>query len=373
VSLPMALMMECRFRVWWADHGEDIRVIIPPHVTAMLSPEAGHNPSQRDQHILLIAAQGRLGWQKETNFGQPALVETAMGRYKASSILACEREAPLASRPPGLCPPAENCRVDSMRKGEAQPSLIPCSNAHSNGGFLTNSFKVSWLSRKKWPRGQKLRENIRLPNLPEKNELKTAPIPDRLAGMESARSLTEQLHLYSSGHTEIGDSLLRQILPRLRQIAARRLSREPFTPVTPTELINETWVASLHRGRWKIESREHFFNMASLAMENVLIDLARRRLATRRGKGAPHLSFDEISPNHQPAAANAEEVLAIGILMEELKKVDAKAAFVVRAHYIVGFSLEEIAAESGLTLRQVRHRWEKGKVWLATRLLTRRS
>src|SRR5664279_1624538 len=65
-----------------AAHGEDIRVIIPPHLTAVLSDEAGHNPSQRDQHILSIAAHGRLGWQKETDNGQRALVETAMGRYK---------------------------------------------------------------------------------------------------------------------------------------------------------------------------------------------------------------------------------------------------------------------------------------------------
>jgi hypothetical protein len=63
-----------------AAHGEDIRVIIPPHLTAVLSDEA---PSQRDQHILSIAAHGRLGWQKETDYGQRALVETAMGRYKA--------------------------------------------------------------------------------------------------------------------------------------------------------------------------------------------------------------------------------------------------------------------------------------------------
>jgi hypothetical protein len=34
-------------------------------------------------HILLISARGRLGWQKETDYGQRALVETAMGRYKA--------------------------------------------------------------------------------------------------------------------------------------------------------------------------------------------------------------------------------------------------------------------------------------------------
>jgi hypothetical protein len=66
-----------------AGHGEDVRVIIPPHVTAVLSAEAKHNPSQRDQHILSIAARGRMGWQDETDYGQRALVETAMGRYKA--------------------------------------------------------------------------------------------------------------------------------------------------------------------------------------------------------------------------------------------------------------------------------------------------
>ena len=66
-----------------AQRSEDIRVIIPPHVTAVLSAEAEHNPSQRDQHILAIADRGRLGWQEETNYGQRALVEIAMGRYKA--------------------------------------------------------------------------------------------------------------------------------------------------------------------------------------------------------------------------------------------------------------------------------------------------
>jgi transposase len=65
-----------------AGYGEDIRVIIPPHITAVLSDEAEHSPSQRDQHILSIANRGRLGWQQETKYGQRALVETAMGRYK---------------------------------------------------------------------------------------------------------------------------------------------------------------------------------------------------------------------------------------------------------------------------------------------------
>jgi len=60
----------------------DVPVIIPPHVTAVPSPTAEINPTQRDQHIALLATHGRLGWQKETGYGQRALVETAMGRYK---------------------------------------------------------------------------------------------------------------------------------------------------------------------------------------------------------------------------------------------------------------------------------------------------
>jgi hypothetical protein len=66
-----------------AQRSEDIRVIIPPHVTAVLGAESEQNPSQRDRHILAIADQGRLGWQEETDYGQRALVETAMGRYEA--------------------------------------------------------------------------------------------------------------------------------------------------------------------------------------------------------------------------------------------------------------------------------------------------
>jgi transposase len=60
-----------------------IPVIIPPHVTAVPSDDAAHCPTQRDQHIALLADKGRLGWQKETNYGKRALVETTMGRYKA--------------------------------------------------------------------------------------------------------------------------------------------------------------------------------------------------------------------------------------------------------------------------------------------------
>ena len=65
-----------------AAHAGDIPVIIPPHVTAVPGTAADHHPSQRDRHIAVMAAKGRLGWQEETSYGRRSLVETAMGRYK---------------------------------------------------------------------------------------------------------------------------------------------------------------------------------------------------------------------------------------------------------------------------------------------------
>jgi hypothetical protein len=56
--------------------------VIPPRSTAVSSGE-WDRPTQRDRHLALITAQGRLAWQVATGYGRRSLVETTMGRYKA--------------------------------------------------------------------------------------------------------------------------------------------------------------------------------------------------------------------------------------------------------------------------------------------------
>ena len=65
-----------------AERDANAAVVIPPRATAVPSPTADTDPSQRDRHIQRIAAKGRMGWQKETSYGQRAKAETGMGRYK---------------------------------------------------------------------------------------------------------------------------------------------------------------------------------------------------------------------------------------------------------------------------------------------------
>lgn len=192
--------------------------------------------------------------------------------------------------------------------------------------------------------------------------------------MDSFISLTGQLRLYSNGHREIGNTILDEIFPRLRQIASWKLAKRDFrSAFTPTELVGEVWLTRLHRGNWNVENRDHFFCVAGRAMQQVLMDLARKQMAERRGGGAIHLSLDDLPRRDEPAEANAEQVVAIGMLIEQLAEEDAWTAIIVQAHYVAGYELQEIAERTGLSLRKVRYRWEKGKMWLAARLVPQRS
>ena len=65
-----------------AEHSAEAAVIVPPRATAVLSPSAETDPTQRDCHIQAIDEQGRMGWQKTSGYNARAGAEGTMSRYK---------------------------------------------------------------------------------------------------------------------------------------------------------------------------------------------------------------------------------------------------------------------------------------------------
>ncbi len=176
------------------------------------------------------------------------------------------------------------------------------------------------------------------------------------------------------GDSTVADDLLTEVLPQLHEIANRELNREHRgTPLSKTELIHEVWLSNISKGGWRINDRGHFFALASLAIRRLLVDLARKRTALRRGGGESTLSIGEFDAFIEASDQDAETIVEIGILMESLEGRDPDAARVVDMHYFSGFTLEEIAMETGLTFKQVRSRWEKGLKWLKRMLASKRG
>jgi RNA polymerase sigma factor (TIGR02999 family) len=182
---------------------------------------------------------------------------------------------------------------------------------------------------------------------------------------DNSPSLTEQLRHFSGGDRVFAEAVLREVLPELHKVAVRELRREHnAAPLSPTELIHEVWLRNLRNGGWRINSREHFYAIAALAMRQVLVDFARIRAAQKRGDGQSPASLEDHASVSSANGSDPSALVQIGILMDRLDKEDPDAARIVDMHYFAGFTLEEIAEITGLTFRQVRHRWERGRDWL---------
>ena len=65
-----------------AERHPDARVIVPPRSGAVPSKTAETAPTQRDQHLQLIAERGRMGWQKASGYNRRALAEATISRFK---------------------------------------------------------------------------------------------------------------------------------------------------------------------------------------------------------------------------------------------------------------------------------------------------
>ncbi len=69
-------------------HDPPADIVILPQSSSILNADNADNtdaPTARDRHVQIIAAKGRMAWQKATGYGRRSIVETAIGRYKHST------------------------------------------------------------------------------------------------------------------------------------------------------------------------------------------------------------------------------------------------------------------------------------------------
>jgi RNA polymerase sigma factor (TIGR02999 family) len=119
-------------------------------------------------------------------------------------------------------------------------------------------------------------------------------------------------------------------------------------------------------GRLSITDSVHFRRWAGRAMRSVIVDMARRRLAERRGGGLERI----IVTGSLPVAAPETEdfILRIHDALDTLSAVDPRAAEVVQLRYFAGMTEPEVAEALGSSERTVRRDWEKARLLLAEML-----
>ena len=174
--------------------------------------------------------------------------------------------------------------------------------------------------------------------------------------------VTQLLSAIDAGDPRAGDQLLPLVYEELRKLAAVRIANEKAgQTLQATALVHEAWLKIAGEGDGQFANRRHFFKAAATAMQQILIDNARRK---QRVKHGANLTGGELHESRIAMAVPSEELLAVNDALEALALEDPVAAEVVQMRYFVGMTVPEIAIALDLAPRTVDRHWAFARAWL---------
>ena len=175
-------------------------------------------------------------------------------------------------------------------------------------------------------------------------------------------NLTQLLNTMDADDPQTAAELLPLVYEELRKLAAHKLANEaPGQTLQPTALVHEAWLKIAGDGQQPFANRRHFFKAAAGAMQQILIDIARRKLRLKHGA---NLIGDELHESRIAMAVPSEELLAVNDALTALALEDPQAAEVVQMRYFVGLTVPEIAIALDLAPRTVDRHWAFARAWL---------
>ena len=182
---------------------------------------------------------------------------------------------------------------------------------------------------------------------------------------ESDQSITQILTELSEGDGSAAERLLPQVYEELRALAAAFFQRQPRNhTLQPTALVHEAFVRLVGSDAdWN--SRKHFFDVAAMAMRQLLTDHARRRAADKRGGGKQRITLDQETPGDP---ANEFDLVALDEALTELKTLDPRQARIVDLRFLAGLTVRETAEVLDVSERTVKLDWQMARAWLRRRL-----
>jgi RNA polymerase sigma factor (TIGR02999 family) len=182
--------------------------------------------------------------------------------------------------------------------------------------------------------------------------------------------LTALLRSWSDGDASAFEQLLPIVYDELHRMALRYLAGErSHMSLQPTALVNELCLRLLGWNQVRWQNRGHFFGVSAQMMRRVLVDIARKRRAERRGGAdAVRVPLEDVEI---AADDRCGDLVALDEALERLAVEDPRKARVVELRFFGGLSLEETAEAVGISMRTAQNDWTFARAWLYRALITR--
>jgi len=175
--------------------------------------------------------------------------------------------------------------------------------------------------------------------------------------------VTRILSQIESGDPLAAEQLLPLVYDELRKLAAARLAHEkPGQTLQATALVHDAYIRLVDVEKaqhWN--SRGHFFGAAAEAMRRILVENARRKKQEKRGGHLQRVALHELRIG---VDSPPDELLQLHEMLEELAKLDAQTAELVKLRCFAGLSIEQAAVILGMPSRTAYRDWAYARAWL---------
>jgi RNA polymerase sigma factor (TIGR02999 family) len=180
------------------------------------------------------------------------------------------------------------------------------------------------------------------------------------------KSVTQLLEEFAGGNKQAMNGLVAALYPELRRLARGYLRGERSGhTLQATALVHEAYARLIRQEHPDYRNRAHFMGVAAHVMRQVLIDHARIRNASKRGRDAVHAPLEEALAE---AAERPLGILAVDDALSELQRKDSLKARLVEMRFFGGMTAEESAEALDMPVEKVRQHLRVAQAWLRQRL-----
>jgi RNA polymerase sigma factor (TIGR02999 family) len=179
--------------------------------------------------------------------------------------------------------------------------------------------------------------------------------------------VTRILAAIDSGDPQAADELLPLVYSELRQLAARKLTRErPGQTLSATALVHDAYLRLVgSTSPTDFNGRGHFFAAAAEAMRRILVERARRRRRLKHGGNRARLDLESACLVSESPPV---DLVALDEALTRFATEQPAKAELVKLRFFAGLTAAEAAEAMGISLATAERYWAFARGWLYAEL-----
>lgn len=172
---------------------------------------------------------------------------------------------------------------------------------------------------------------------------------------------------YTDEEKAIASEFVKNSYEVLMALARKSRRRANFNDTMMTDdILHEAYLKLSGKTVW--QSQEQYIRTANLAIRQVIVDHARKKMALKRGGmqgNLPDQEGESVLPEYNETP---EQIIVLNDLLERLELKQPRLSVIVDARYFAAMTESETATALGLSERTVRRDWQLAKTWLAGKM-----